>query len=799
VTASVKISGIWKATVPYVRVAGVWKLPRNSWVKVSGAWRQWWLLGGLNDSTFTTYDTSNRFDNNVNAIAFQSDGKILVGGLFTTFNGIFASRIVRLNSDGTLDTAFNANIAVGPSGDVNALAIQSDGKILVGGNFTTWNGNSVGRIVRLNSDGTQDTAFSASTGSAANSTVNAFAIQSDGKIVVGGAFTTWNGTTVGYIVRLNTSGTRESAFNTNTGTGANSSVLGLAIQSDGKIVIVGGFTTWSGTPVNRIVRLNTDGARDTVFTTNTGTGPNNLTFTVAVQSDGKIIVGGRFTTWQSVPSVGRIVRLNSNGTRDTAFTTNTTTAANFDILSIGLQADGKIVLVGGFIFWNGVIVNRIVRLNSDGTRDTAFTTTAGLGANNQLNAVAIQPDGKIVLGGGVTTWNVTVVNRIVRLNTDATIDTSFPLNAGIGASENFLAEVHSIAVQSDNKILASGNFTTWNSVTVNCIVRLNADGTRDTVFTTNTGTAATNLGSFIYSIKVQSDGKIIACGEFALWNGGTVNRIVRLNPDGTQDTAFTTNTGTGANLSALTLAVQSDGKILVGGQFTTWNGATVNRIVRLNTDGTRDTTFTTNAGTAADSNVETIAVQSDGKIILGGAFTTWNGVTVNRIVRLNTDGTRDTTFTTNVGTAADNRIDGIAIQPDGKILVGGQFTIWNGVTVNRIVRLNTDGTRDTTFTTNAGTAANSGVLTIALQSDGKIVVGGQFTSWSGVSASRIVRLNSSGARDAAFVTNTNLGFNGSVFVVAVQSDQDILVGGNFYGYNQINRTALARISGSVAA
>ena len=172
-----------------------------------------------------------------------------------------------------------------------------------------------------------------------------------------------------------------------------------------------------------------------------------------------------------------------------------------------------------------------------------------------------------------------------------------------------------------------------------------------------------------------------------------VDGIVRLNSDGTRDTGFSANTSTGFNVNGYvySLAIQSDGKIIAGGTFTSLNGATVNGIVRLNSDGTRDTTFTTNTGSglsnAASYPVNSIAIQSDGKILIGGAFTTFNGTTVNGIVRLNSDGTRDTTFTTNIGTGFNDAIQSIVIQSDGKIVIGGFFSAFNGINRSRLARI----------------------------------------------------------------------------------------------------------------
>ncbi|MDP1878792.1 MAG: delta-60 repeat domain-containing protein [Actinomycetota bacterium] len=395
-----------------------------------------------------------------------------------------------------------------------------------------------------------------------------------------------------------------------------------------------------------------------------------------------------------------------------------------------------VALVGGGLVAAGGLVGVAQAAISDGTRDTAFTTNTGTAASEAgttVTSMLVQSDRRIVLGGSFTTWDGTTVNRIVRLNSDGTRDTAFTTNTGTGADNAPFV----LTEQADGKILVGGAFSTWNGTAVGRIVRLNADGTRDTAFTTNTGTAAS---SNVYAITVQTDGKILVGGQFGVWNGTAVGFIVRLNADGTRDTAFTTAAGTAANNTVYAITLQSDGKILVGGQPTTWNGTTVNRLVLLNSDGTRDTAFTTNAGTAANSSVGTVMVQGDGKILVGGLFTTWNGATVNRLVRLNSDGTRDTAFTTAIGSASDSNVNAVVVQSDGKILVGGNFTTWNGATANYVVRMYGDGTRDTGFTAYNGIAADGNVYAAAMQADGKILLGGSFATWNGTTVNRVVRL-----------------------------------------------------------
>jgi uncharacterized delta-60 repeat protein len=775
----------WAKTAPWGKVSGTWAKAKEAYANVSGTWKQWWLDGGVNDRTFTEFDVYTGFNSTVSSIAIQSDGKIIVGGSLTTFNGVSVNRIARLNSDGTLDTAFTTNTGTAFNSNVLSIAIQSDGKIVCGGGFTTFNGVTVNYIVRLNSDGTRDTSFTTNTGTAFNDWVYSMAIQSDGKIVIGGGFSTFNSTTVNRIVRLNSDGTRDTTFTTNTGTAFNDWVRSVAIQSDGKIVIGGHFTTFNGTTVNRIVRLNSDGTRDTAFTTNTGTAFNSWVFSIAIQSDGKLVLGGIFATFNGV-TVNRIVRLNSDGARDTTFTTNTGTAFNGDVVSVAIQSDGKIVCGGGFETFNGVTVNYIVRLNSDGTRDTSFTTNTGTAFNNTVRSIAIQSDGKLVIGGDFTSFNGATVNRIVRSNSDGTRDTGIAISAGLNNA------VYSVKIQSDGKIIAGGDFSTFNGTTVNRIVRLNADGTIDTTFTTNIGTGFVGT---VLSVAIQPDGKIICGGSFLSFNGVSLNRIVRLNSDGTRDTTFTTNTGTAFGSTVRSIAIQSDGKLVIGGDFTSFNGATVNRIVRLNSDGTRDATFTTNTGTAFNNFIYSVVIQPDDKIVVTGGFTSFNGSVgnANSIVRLNSDGTRDTGFT--IGTGFNNQVTSAAIQSDGKIVIGGYFTSFNGATVNRIVRLNSDGTRDTTFTTNTGASFDDAVWSIAIQSDGKIIIGGTFTIYNGVTVNRIVRLNADGTRDTSFTTNTGTGFGSNVFSITIQLDGKIVCVGGFSSFNNTVRSNLARIGG----
>ena len=396
-----------------------------------------------------------------------------------------------------------------------------------------------------------------------------------------------------------------------------------------------------------------------------------------------------------------------------------------------LSASGNTLISNGDIFYTEVIPIGIV--------DNTFT--GGTGFINfiygsRIYQTILQPDGKILVGGDFTSYDGVDSNRIIRLNTGGTIDNTF--NIGTGFSNNTLfSAVNVMHLQSDGKILVGGNFTSYSGVTVDRFVRLNTGGTIDNTFNIGTGFSTFNS---ISTIKTQSDGKILIGGDFTSYDGVDSNKIIRLNTGGTIDNTFNIGTGltNGFNGYVQSIALQPDGKILVGGLFSSYSGVTSNRIIRLNTGGTIDNTF--NIGAGFNDVVDVITLQPDGKILVGGVFTSYSGVTRNGIIRLNTGGTIDNTF--NSGDGFNSNVYSITLQPDGKILVGGIFTSYSGVTNDYIVRLNSNGTIDNTFITGSTNGFNDSVRSIVLQPDGKILVSGEFNTYSGVTYNGIIRFTS---------------------------------------------------------
>jgi len=362
---------------------------------------------------------------------------------------------------------------------------------------------------------------------------------------------------------------------------------------------------------------------------------------------------------------------------------------------------------------------------------------------------------------------------------DGDIDLTF--DPGTGTSIGIWTTV----IQSDGKIIIGGQFTSYNGTPRNHIARLNIDGMLDDTFDPGTGVGGTGFTT-VNTIALQSNGKIVIGGRFNSYNGTQRNNIALLNADGTLDTTF--DPGTGTENSVSTTTIQNDGKIIIGGYFTSYNGTPRNHIARLNNDGSIDASF--NPGTGASGTVYTTTMQNDGKIIIGGDFTSYNGTTSNYIARLNADGTLDASF--NPSSGANDQVITTAVQIDGRIIIGGDFTSYNGTPRNYIARLNADGTLDATF--NPGTGANDYVMTTALQSDDNIIIGGYFTSFNGTPRNYIARLNADGNLDAAF--NPGSGANSWVARTAIQIDGKIIICGDFTSYNGITRNYIARILNS---
>lgn len=350
------------------------------------------MIGGVPPVVGTPYPA-------VYALAVQPDGRIILGGNFTNIGGHTCGSIARVNPDGSLDTTFGS----GANGLVETILVQSDGKILVSGDFDIFAGEVRKRIARLNADGALDTAFNPE----ADWPVLCMALQADGKILVGGGMTMLGGQQRKYIGRLNSGGTLDASFNP----GADAPVHSISLQPDGKILVGGAFSNLGGQGRKCIGRLNSGGSLDTGFNLSSavsGFGGYTYVSCLVVQPDGKILVGGDF----NLQARRSLVRLNSNGSLDTNFVGRT----DYVVYSMDLQVDGKILVGGVFENLGGQPRRNFGRLNPDGSLDGGFNLNA---RGSSVNSLALQSDGKILVGGVLGPLGGQLRSAIGRVNASA--------------------------------------------------------------------------------------------------------------------------------------------------------------------------------------------------------------------------------------------------------------------------------------------------------------------------------------------------------------------------------------------
>ena len=595
-------------------------------------------------------------NNEVVSIALQSDGKILTGGAFSTIGGQALNSIARLDpATGLADSSFNPN----PNSVIRTVAVQSDGKILVRGFFNIIGGQARLYIARLD----PITGLADSFNPSPNYLVLSLTIQPDGKILVGGAFGNIGGQPRRGIARLDKDTGLADSFNPGDFSGT---IEAIAVQTDGKILVGGAFNIIGGYPRNGIARLDAvTGAVDS-FNPNMSGG----VAAIAVQPDDKVLVGGNFGSVSPngglMAARNNIARFERDGLLDRTLNNLNILSANTiyspEVRAVAVQPDGKILIGGVFTSVLGAARNYIARLNADGTLDTGFNPDA----SGYLSAIAVQPDGKILVGGQFSYIGGQIRHNIARLDKDSGLADSF--NPDMNNS------VNTIAIQPDGKILAGGVFTDVGGQTRNRLARLDATTGAPDSFNPN-------AGSYVNKIAIQPDGKILAVGDFTGIGGQARNYIARLDKDTGAPDSFNPN----ANSSIFEIIVQPDGKILVGGGFSTIGGQPRNNIARLDaTTGLADS-FNPNA----NSGVSAIVLQSDGKILVGGFFTGPNsigGQARNRIARLNAATGAADSFNPN----ANSAVYAIALQQDGKILAGGAFTNINGQTRSLFSRLTND-------------------------------------------------------------------------------------------------------------
>lgn len=535
-------------------------------------------------------------------------------------------------------------------------------------------------------------------------------------------------------------------------------IYASVVQSDGKILVAGEMRTIGDIPVQSIQRLNPDGSLDNTFKSPMlphGT----LIYSIVLDKDGKIIIGGAISSMMTSLSIA--MRLNPDGTKDESFTLSP--EINQPVIKIISLSDGS-YLIASFSY------KRIVKVRSDGSLDPSFDTGSGPDALGlDYLDIGVQDDGKIVVAGVFDNFNNVPANKVVRLNANGSIDDTFSAGSGPAGYG-----IRSIALDGD-KIILVGTFNGFNSTSAKNIVRILSTGAVDPDFI-YPGPSANYYTTSISQVALHSGGILIAGVKYE--NGELKYGLMKLKPDGSIDAAFpVVEAEVSVNASTVEAPVltTSASAILFSGYFDKVDGVVRQGIVLLNEDGSIVETF--NPAIGGTATVQTLTVQADGKVLIGGTFNHVNGFYINNLARLNADGSVDESFCANLGSGFNRDVTSIEILPDGKLLIAGTFDKFNDTHRIFLVRLNGDGTIDETFLPAISQKyIGVGISTMLVLPSGKIVIGGGFDYNNGYN---LARLDVNGNIDTGFNVAV-LNQDEHVNTVAMQSSGHLLIGGAQY-------------------
>ena len=671
-------------------------------------------------------------------------------------------RLVRFSAAGVPDAAFAA-ATVGYSWFPQGLADGGAGRVLVAlGGAATLGGQLYYGLVRLLPSGAVDASFAAQPFTLSAS---ALLVQPDGKVVVAGGFTTYNGQSVGNLLRLNADGTLDFAFLFNSGGGLSNQTFRpvLALQPlDGKIVVGGSFRQAGGQPRSGLARFNADGSLDATFAPNTTA--TVLVGAVAVQPDGRILAA-TFNNTFLVPNVTQqLVRLTATGAYDNTFvppSIGVRMASSAGATTLLVQPDGRILLA----FASGLVPpGGIVRLTNTGGFDSSWNVPIAPALTSPVNAIQLLPGGQVVFAGSPQPLlsPTAVPTGVGQLTATGAADTSVPVPVlqAVGA-------VRDLLVQPGGKVVVAGIFSEINGTPARGLARLEATGAVDAAFTA----ACPVTGGAPIKVVPQPDGKLLVAGRFSGLGGIAAPSLGRLLASGAPDPTFVPALFASATVNVNTVSVvalQADGSMALAGVMQLASGSGFQRFLRLLPNGALDSGFQPPVGLAPTA----LLVEPSGRLVVGA-------VDLNQpaVQRLLANGTPDASFVGPVGAVAGQgfNLTGLTRYPDGRLLAFGNFLGLGGVTTRSVARLSSTGAVDPTFTSGLS-ATTVAVSAAALQPNGRVLVGG-FFSGPGPSQQFLARLLPDGTPD--FTLDASLNPNNVVTALAVQPDGRLLVGGQF--------------------
>ena len=685
-------------------------------------------------------------DGQILAMAIEADGRVLIGGDFTRVGEVPCPALCRLNVDGTVANGFPTQTV---EQVVTALAVQADGRIVHANAYTP---GSFG-VQRRSAAGTPDPSLDVALGSMAH----AVAIERDGGILVGGESFLDGGVESTSMLRLRPDGSLDRAFTPRFFGIGGASVRAIAVRDDGGIYIGGRFDVINEDSRINLALFTPDGTLDDTLDRAVN-GPVNA---LAVQADARLLIGGAFT--QVINSQrSNLARFLTDTLIDPGFAP----AINGEVRAIAVLADGSIAIGGRFNLIGTAQRTGLARLSRDGALLSTPRIDA-LATGAQVNVLREQADRRLLFAGRFNVGGLQQNQNLARADTDGRLDQDLIPPASSGTT--------AVLQQPDGRLLVARRDGCSGGTRL-CLQRLFSNGSVDASFVT----PGFNAG--IRELALLPDGDILVAGDFTAIDGVARPNLVRLNPNGSFDAGFAMR----ADLRTVDFARFADGRIAVAGVLSIPGQAERQVLWFLQINGSDDPGSTESQ--LVVQAVRGISFDSGGRILV--IVSSNNPSRPHSVARFFADGRRDSGY----DLSANGAIRAVHALPDGRLLIGGSFTAVNEVPAGQLARISVDGSVESGFNPQLGLPTGSpqsetGVNSIAVRRDGRIVVGLAADSTNALQSS-LRLLEPNGAAISAFAPP----LLGVVDTLNLQDDGRVLFGGRFTTFFGSTRVGLARLA-----
>lgn len=736
--------------------------------------------GTFGDGPLRYHSGSNPPNGSLECIMELPDGKLLIAGDWATYNGVRTARLIRTFPNGLYDDSFNAELP--PDHRPYASLMLNDGSYLVVASLSAGVGQSSSVIKRYSTEHVLDESFNA----VANSYIDDIILLTDGRILISGTFYTVNGTQTGRVARLHPDGMLDPSFNV--GNGPNAQVFCLLPMEDGSVLIGGRFSEVSGHPVRGVARLMENGMVDPLFNPMATAMDEYVSVNdLVLDTEGRIIAGGSFTL-PGDPQQKNLMRFLSNGTLDGTFPIASGTSSSVNVLE--KRPDGSILVGGLFSSVNAEPRSALALLLPDGALAPDFLPDLRHHYGPDVKGIAQTMNGDLVVWGRLNSIEGRNHIDMARLKNTGDRDPFFNPGRGVGGSST------GMVAMTDGRIAIGGDFVSYNDEPRPYLAFLTSDGDLHPTFNGGSGpNAPVDL-----IIPLPGDRLFIA-GGFTNYNGVPTPRVAVVDAFGAlvEGFSFPNEVVPNSHRPSAALALD-DGSILLATVPSSQPHNWVGTLRRFQPNGTLDPSF--QPPSPMYGGIYAMLEQPDGRILIGGSIHPGSTSAPRGLARLMPNGSIDPSFSigTGIGPSSSSGVADIVLTPDGRIIIVGWFSVFRNANAACIACMDPNGTPCQDFSTQGAFSAgfySSLISTIALLPDGRMVLGGYFQNYDGWETSGMAVALPNGVADPTFGIGSGPDYVPVAWIrqVLVDADGHYLIHGMFHSINGVTRHRIARILG----